>query len=76
MIGQSPPTPFELDQTHDTQRARDNTVSQGPGEATVRIGVAAAVPAVLRSLVQIRAEVVAEAGFYPELLDDPDNLIS
>ena len=38
--------PFELDQTDDTQRARDNTVSQGPGEATIRIGV----PAALRSL--------------------------
>ena len=74
MIGQSPRMPFELDQTHDTQRARDN--SWAAGEATVRIGVAAAVPAVLRSLGADPAEVVAEAGFDPELLDDPDNLIS
>ena len=72
MIRQSPRMLFELDQTDDTQRARD----LGPGEATVRIGLAAAVPAVLRSLGADPAEVVAEAGLYPELLDDPDNLIS
>jgi hypothetical protein len=42
-------------------------VSQAPGEATARIGDAAAVPAVLRSLGADPAEVVAEAGFDLEL---------
>jgi len=46
------------------------------GEATVRVGVAAAIPAVLRSLGADPAEVLTGAGFDPKLFDDPDNLIS
>ncbi len=49
---------------------------RGAEEATVRVGVAAAIPAVLRSLGADPAEVVAEAGFDLKLFDDPDNLIS
>jgi AraC-like DNA-binding protein len=46
-----------------------------PGEAMVRVGVVAAVPAVLRELGADPAVVVAEAGLDPRLLDDPDHLI-
>lgn len=42
----------------------------------VRVGVAAAIPAVLRSLAADPAEVLAEVGFEPEFFSDPDNLIS
>jgi AraC-like DNA-binding protein len=42
----------------------------------VGVGVVAAVPAVLRSLDADPAEVVAEAGLDPKLLDDPENPIS
>jgi AraC-like DNA-binding protein len=52
------------------------TATHGPGDATVRVGVATAVPAVLRSLGADPAVVVAEAGFDLELFDDPDNLLS
>ncbi len=72
MIGQSPRMLFELDQTDDTQRVRD----QGPGEATVRIGVAAAVPAVLRSLGADPGRGRGRGGVRPGTVDDPDNLIS
>jgi hypothetical protein len=52
------------------------TSTRGPGDATVRVGVAAAVPAVLRSQGADPGKVVAEAGLDLELFDDPDNLIS
>jgi len=52
------------------------TARNGRGDATVRIGVATAIPAVLRSLGANPAEVLAEAGFDAKLFDDPDNLIS
>lgn len=45
-------------------------------EATVRIGVITAIPAVLRSLGADPAKVLAEAGFDPEFFADPENLIS
>ena len=50
--------------------------AHGPGAATVRVGVAAAIPAVLRSLGADPAKVLTGAGFDPKLFDDPDNLIS
>jgi AraC-like DNA-binding protein len=51
-------------------------VKHAPEKATVRIGVASAVPTVLRSLGADPAKVVAEAGFDLEVFEDPDNLIS
>ncbi len=45
-------------------------------EASVRIGAARAVPAVLRSLGENPAEVLAEVGLVPELFDNPDSRIS
>lgn len=48
----------------------------GPGEGTVRIGVTTTVPAILRDLGADPADVLAEAGFDPELFTDPDNRIS
>jgi AraC-like DNA-binding protein len=63
-----------------TKRKPDGVARQracaGPEQATVRIGVNVAVPAVLVSLGANPAEVLAEAGFDPKLFDDPDNLIS
>jgi len=44
--------------------------------ASVRIGSAQGVPAVLRSLGANPAEVLAEVGLAPELFDNSDNLIS
>jgi len=54
------------------QRAR----RRRPAEATLRIGATVALPAVLRSLGANPAEVLAEAGFDPQLFDDPDNRVS
>jgi AraC-like DNA-binding protein len=51
-------------------------MTPAPQEGTVRIGVAVAIPAVLRSLGADPAEVVGEAGLDLKLLADPDNLIS
>jgi AraC-like DNA-binding protein len=48
----------------------------GPAEGTVRVGIAVAIPTVLRSLGVDPAEVVAEAGFDLGVLADPDNWIS
>jgi len=45
-------------------------------DATVRVGGALAIPAVLRSLGVNPADVLAEAGVAPKLFDDPDNPIS
>lgn len=47
-----------------------------PEQATVRVGGALAIPAVLKSLGADPAEVLAEAGFNLKLFGDPDNLIS
>ncbi len=43
---------------------------------TVRVGVAAAIPAVLTNLGVEPAKVLAEAGFNLEVLADPDNRVS
>jgi hypothetical protein len=48
----------------------------GREEATARIGVAAAIPAVLMNLGADPAEVLAEAGVDHKLVDDPDDLVS
>jgi len=45
-------------------------------EATVRVGVATAIPAVLRSLGADPAEVLPEPGLDPKALDDSENRIS
>lgn len=45
------------------------------GEAVVRVGGAAAIPAVLRDHGVDPAELLAEAGISPSLFDDPDNMI-
>jgi AraC-like DNA-binding protein len=45
------------------------------GAAVVRVGGAAAIPAVLRDHGVDPAELLAEAGISPNLFDDPDNMI-
>lgn len=52
------------------------TVRKPREDASVRIGAARAVPAVLRSLGANPAEVLAEVGLVPELFDNPDSRIS
>ena len=47
-----------------------------PGDGTVRIGTAAAIPAVLRNLGVDPVEVFAQAKMDPELFGNPDNVIS
>lgn len=51
-------------------------VKQEAEAATVRIGAALAIPAVLRSLGADPAQVLAEVGIDIALFDDPDNWIS
>jgi AraC-like DNA-binding protein len=55
---------------------RRQTGKRGATEGWVRIGGALAIPVVLRSLGADPNEVLAEAGFDPELFDDPDSLVS
>ena len=47
-----------------------------PSEATLRVGGALAITAVLRDFGIDPREVLIEAGIAPELFDDPDNLIT
>jgi len=56
--------------------AKPHLVGPGSGGGTVRVGVAAGIPALLRTLGVDPAEVLAEAGFDLKLLGDPDNRIS
>ncbi len=55
---------------------RQRTARRRPEEATLRIGATMALPAVLRSLGAIPAEILKEAGFDLKLFDDPENQIS
>jgi len=55
---------------------RRQTVKQRPREATVRVGGAIGITAILRDLGLDPAEVLTEAGIDPKLLDDSDNLIT
>lgn len=50
-------------------------IRRGPQLATVRISSLVRLPAVLRSLGADPAQLLAEVGIEPSLLDDPDNLI-
>ena len=47
-----------------------------PSEATIRVGGALAITAVLRDFGIDPVEVLVEAGIAPKLFDDPDNLIT
>jgi len=60
----------------DLSESEELMVRKPHEDASVRIGAARAVPAVLRSLGANPAEVLAEAGLAPELFDNPDSRIS
>ena len=63
----------------DVKRAGDmskRNIRRQPREATVRVGGAFAIAAVLRDFELDPEEVLSEAGIDPKLFDDPDNLIS
>jgi AraC-like DNA-binding protein len=57
-------------------KAARRTPGPGVEDGTVRIGVAAAIPAVLRNLGADPVAVLTEAGFDPQLFADPDSRIS
>jgi AraC-like DNA-binding protein len=63
-------------ESSERQPPRPQRLPGRPGEALVRVGVMAAVPAILRELGVDPAVIVAESGLDPGLLDDPDNLMS
>jgi AraC-like DNA-binding protein len=60
----------------ESRLSRPPNPPRGRDEATVRVGVAAAIPAVLTSLGADPNEVLTEAGFDPAWFADPENRIS
>lgn len=54
---------------------RQQPAKDGPDAATVRIGTALSIPAILSRLGADPVEVLAEAGFDLQLFDDPENRI-
>lgn len=58
-----------------SEGARQPTVRRRSREATVRVGVATAIPEILRSLGADPAAVAADAGLDPKVFDDPDSLV-
>jgi AraC-like DNA-binding protein len=55
---------------------RHRTARSSRSDGPVRVGILVGLPAVLRSLGADPADLVTEAGFDPDVFDDPNNVIS